>query len=52
MNHAQCNLSKCTAKVVSLEPSRTYVYKEGLIQDGATLNLESSNLIAEKAKLC
>ena len=32
--HAQCNLSKCTAKVVSLEPSRTYVYKgSGVLSD-------------------
>jgi len=31
LNHAQSNLSKCTAKVVSLEASRSYVYKEGLV---------------------
>ena len=59
--HMQCNLSKCTAKVVSVEPSRTYVYKElgsGVLSDifvtwdGATLKFEGSNLIAEKPKLC
>ena len=61
LNHAQCNLSKCTAKVVSVEPSCTYVYKElgsgvpsdiFVTWDGATLKFESSSLIAEKAKLC
>ena len=61
LNHAQCNLSKCAAKVVSLQPSCTYVYiKRGsgvlsdifVTWDGATLKFESSNLIAEKAKLC
>ena len=56
LNRAQCNLLKCTAKVVSVEPSRTYVYKEvrsGVLSDIFVTWAEPLyNLIAEKAKLC